>query len=104
VTSAVFVTGFNVSEGVTFAPADWLRFLDASAARHRRFRQPSPVNHELLLLQVRGHGEVGSTTAQLCAGCQTSHCQDALVLVLIAIGNGLTPFQALEPLTTGIGA
>ncbi len=45
-------TGFNASEGVAFAPADWLRFLEASVGRHRRFRQPSPISHELLLLQV----------------------------------------------------
>jgi hypothetical protein len=37
---------------VGFAPADWLRFLEASVGRHRRFRQPSPISHELLLLQV----------------------------------------------------
>ena len=48
----VLYTGFNASEGVAFAPADWLRFLEASAGRHRRFRQPSPVNHERLLLQA----------------------------------------------------
>ena len=46
-------TGFTCSEGVDFGPADWLRFLDASMSRHRRFRQPSAISHELLLLQVR---------------------------------------------------
>lgn len=51
--SSLVHAGFNCSESVCFAPADWLRFGGTCADRLRRFRQAGQICHEQLLLQVR---------------------------------------------------
>ncbi len=47
-----FSCGLNCGEAVNFAPADWLRFGAASAARYHAFRKPSLLSYEWLLLKV----------------------------------------------------
>ena len=47
-----FGCGLSCGEAVNFAPADWLRYGGASAARQRAFRKPSLLSYERLLFRV----------------------------------------------------
>ena len=44
--------GMNVSESVSFAPPDWLRYGAMSVSKYRHFRKPCDFSHEKLVVRT----------------------------------------------------